>query len=105
MYHTKCSCMVNGRSTLQFINTDVVKIFDLIQMRLSDNRCTLDQFNANVRNMILEYSRQIDNGKNAATVNLALEGDSVGHDLESTYTDSSPSDSQTILKTIYIYTK
>ena len=55
MYHTKCACLVNGKGTLQFMQTDIHDIFRVIQNKLTDENCSLSDFNDSVKELILEY--------------------------------------------------
>ena len=55
MYHTKCLCLVNGKGTLQFMQTDIHDIFSVIQNKLTDENCSLSDFNNSVKELILEY--------------------------------------------------
>lgn len=58
LYHTTCSSLVNGKCMMKFVQEDVLEIFSLIENRLSDNNCTIDQFNEHIKSMILNYNQQ-----------------------------------------------
>lgn len=64
MYHTTCTCLVNGKATMQFIQHDIDDIFSLVNARLLREGCTIDQFNQHVRNMIQEYCTQVSDRDN-----------------------------------------
>lgn len=55
MYHTTCSCLVNGKNTEQFVKKDIHEIFKLIERHLLSKNCTLDQFNKNIKELITQY--------------------------------------------------
>lgn len=55
MYNTTCNCLINGKNSVQFIEKDVIGIFDHIQQSLEKNDCTIHQFNQNVRNMLVTF--------------------------------------------------
>ena len=55
MYHTRSSCLVNGKNTAQFLQNDIQRIFTAIEQNISSENCSIEDFNANVRNMILQY--------------------------------------------------
>ena len=55
MYHTRSSCLVNGKNTAQFLQNDLPRIFTAIETKISSENCSMEDFNANVRDMILQY--------------------------------------------------
>lgn len=60
LYHTTCNCLVNGKSTIHFINHDMMDIFDRIKLRLDSGKFTVDQFNDQIRQMIQSYYEHVD---------------------------------------------
>ena len=58
LYHTRSSCLVNGKNSDQFFKSDLPCVFQLIEQKLADENCSIDDFNSNVRKMILQYFDQ-----------------------------------------------
>ena len=55
MYHTTTSCLVNGRNTSKFLDIDLQKIVSIIDQKVSQENCSITDFNDSVREMILMY--------------------------------------------------
>ena len=55
MYHTRSSCLVNGKNAAQFLQKDLPSIFTAIEQNISSENCSIEDFNAKVRDMILTY--------------------------------------------------
>lgn len=55
MYHTKCSCLINGKKTDVFIKTDLPNILRSIQYALKLNDLSVTDVNENVKNWISRY--------------------------------------------------
>ena len=75
LYHTTTSCLVNGRNTTQFLNVDLPNIFSMIETKVSQENCTINDFNANIRDMIVNYlvsceNRGTDDNDNSAPVKI-----------------------------------
>lgn len=58
MYHTRCSCLVNGKRTSQSVTSDVNDFISKVGKHLSEENCTIEQFNKHIRDMISGYCAQ-----------------------------------------------
>ena len=68
MSHTKCSYLINGKGTVQFVRTDVLDIFSNIEKQLADEKCTLGEFNQQVRYMIIQYCESQERAQHAGHI-------------------------------------
>ena len=55
LYHTKSTCLVNGKNTRQFIDSDLSEILAGIEKKLLEKGCSLDDFNKSIKNMLVAY--------------------------------------------------
>ena len=53
MYHTTCSCLVNGKQSKYFIDNDLKEIMILIQQKIYGT--SLEEVNDSIRDIVLKY--------------------------------------------------
>lgn len=53
LYHTKCSCLVNGRHTSYFMETDLNEILNIIEESVKGS--SLEEVNRTIKEIILQY--------------------------------------------------
>lgn len=58
MYHTQCSCLINGKNTHLFLGTDLPNILNSIESLLAENNCSVSDMNKMIRNMVECYEQQ-----------------------------------------------
>lgn len=49
LYHTKCTCLINGRKTSQFLETDLPSVISIIDSRLAADNMTVHSVNEAVK--------------------------------------------------------
>jgi len=52
LYHTTSTCLVNGKNTRQFIDSDLSKILAGTEKKLLEKGCSLDNFNKSIKRKI-----------------------------------------------------
>ena len=77
MYHTKCSLLVNGRGTRQFLSIDFHEIMSRLDTYLTENGESLEKFNQQIKHVLLEYFSVPD-----CTVELGMEADHTVHEAK-----------------------
>ena len=55
MYHTRCTCLVNGIKTTYFMVMDLQEILNIIQSNLSSENTNLTEVNSKIRRWLLDY--------------------------------------------------
>jgi hypothetical protein len=55
MYHTTCSCLVNGRKAEEFVETDLPAILNMVETAVIKNNTTLGQFNTDIKDTLLHH--------------------------------------------------
>lgn len=86
LYHTTCSCLVNGKQCKQFMDEDLKTIISMIDEELSKSGLSLDQLNADMKQVLEDVLKQ-------KTPNVA---DNRGEDNSQRALTSSVSVSETI---------
>lgn len=90
MYHTSSSCLVNGRNTSKFLDTDLPNILTKINQNLTRENCSINDFNSSVRDMIVHYFEYESTGTEHAQD---------AEQIEMSAQDMSPTDDTTITET------
>jgi thiamine phosphate synthase YjbQ (UPF0047 family) len=54
LYHTTCSCLINGSKTAQFMGEDLHAIIRVIETESVYKNMTVDDVNANLKQVILD---------------------------------------------------
>lgn len=65
MYHTKCTCLVNGKQTAYFMETDLPKIIDLVEDNLQSENTSVNEVNENIKKLITVYYKSSENDQDA----------------------------------------
>ena len=73
MYHTRCSCLVNGKKTSYFMMTDLQDILSIIQNNLSAENTNLTQVNSKIRGWLLDYCQNSDQNDQHTSTACATE--------------------------------
>ena len=53
MYHTKCTCLVNGRQPGHFLQEDLPSILKTVELNLQQNSVTVDEINQRFQTILL----------------------------------------------------
>jgi len=80
LYHSRCSCLINGKDEEHFLTIDFPKIIDIVEKKLAEKKVTMSEFVENVKctlqnvNMHVsdmsqkpldEHGTRIDSGQNS----------------------------------------
>lgn len=55
MYHTRSSCLINGKGLSTFVQTDIQQLLQLVQNKLSMENSSVSQVNSCIRTLISQY--------------------------------------------------
>ena len=59
MYHTKITCLVNGRQSKQFLRDDLPKIIRSVELNLQQNSVTAAEINKRFQNILLSCASAV----------------------------------------------
>jgi len=68
LYHTRCSCLINGKNEEYFIETDFPKIIDLVEEKLTINNLTMTDFKNCVKEALQNKNTVNTSSENSRTV-------------------------------------
>ena len=72
MYHTKSSCLVNGKQAYQFMDCDFPQLIQGIESTLGDGNISIQDVNSQLRNLLLQYKNNSDSEE--VTANASATG-------------------------------
>ena len=52
LYHTRCSCLINGKNENHFLENDFPKIIEIVERKLAEKKITMTDFIENVKNTL-----------------------------------------------------
>lgn len=88
LYHTTCTCLINGSKTAQFMSEDLHSIISVIETELVNENTTVEDVNANLKQVILDYQSSCSGNTCSEGTNdiclLEIDSPSVASDIKET---------------------
>lgn len=87
MYHTTCSCLVNGKNSNTYMERDLSKIIEIVETSLSASGITIPELNANIKHTLHTI---LNRPKTSEQVNVVSESSASSIDGETLTVEHEP---------------